>query len=56
MEIADMTMPEYIATRAQWLALLHELLSCRDDAVQDELFRDAELLFAHMQRQKWENE
>lgn len=48
--------PEYTATRQQWAKLLQELLSSRDDSVQDELFRDAEILFAHMMRQKWETE
>lgn len=49
-------MPEYLATHAQWIKLLQELLSCRDDTVQDELFKDAQILFRHMQRQKWEGE
>ena len=49
-------MPEHTATRAQWIKLLQELLSCRDDGVQDELFKDAQILFQHMQRQKWEQE
>lgn len=48
--------PEYAATRKQWIALIQELLAARDDSIQDELFRDAEILFAHMMRQKWETE
>ena len=34
-------MPEYTATRAQWIKLIQELSTCRDDTVQDELFKDA---------------
>jgi hypothetical protein len=49
-----MTSAEYTLTRKQWIALLQELLAARNDSVQDELFRDAEILFAHMMRQKWE--
>jgi hypothetical protein len=48
--------PEYTNTRKQWISLIQELLACRDDDVQDELFRDAAILFQHMQRQKWEGE
>ena len=49
-------MPEYTNTRAQWIKLIQELLACRDDEVQDDLFEDAVILFHHMQHQKWENE
>lgn len=36
-----MSIPEYLATRKQWLDALHRLLSARDDETQDELFKDA---------------
>lgn len=42
---------EYTLARAQWLKVLLKLISATDNE-RDELFREAELLFAHMKRQE----
>ena len=52
----QMSTHEYLSTRKQWLTTLQKLIASRDDSAQDELFREAELLFTHMTYQKREAE